>query len=130
MERGGVKGEAIGAVAKSLRIDTSTANTIIAAAGERLSRAIERNTLNRGGVADLVAALGSGHHARLSRARRRADGFAHHRRRQRNSRTYPRLEGCKPRDGCESRPRHRHGSGPRGKAAAGRGGASHGPAGE
>jgi hypothetical protein len=55
-------GRAIENMARSFNITPAQAEAAIAAVLPEFSRAIERNTLNRGGVADLIGALGSGRH--------------------------------------------------------------------
>jgi hypothetical protein len=55
-------GHAIENMARSFNISPAQAEAAIAAVLPEFSRAIERNTLNRGGLADLVEALGSGRH--------------------------------------------------------------------
>ena len=55
-------GKAIENMARSFNITPSQAEAAIAAVLPEFSRAVERNTLNRGGLADLIAALGSGRH--------------------------------------------------------------------
>ena len=57
-------GRAIDNLAAHFGIAPSQAEAAIAAVLPELSRHIERNTLSRGGLADIVAALGDGHHAR------------------------------------------------------------------
>jgi hypothetical protein len=55
-------GKAIENMARSFNITPAQAEAAIAAVLPEFSRAIERNTLNRGGLADLIGALGSGRH--------------------------------------------------------------------
>ncbi len=55
-------GHAIENMARSFNITPAQAEAAIAAVLPEFSRAIERNTLNRGGLADLIGALGSGRH--------------------------------------------------------------------
>jgi Bacterial protein of unknown function (DUF937) len=55
-------GRAIENMARSFNITPAQAEAAIAAVLPEFSRAVERNTLNRGGLADLVGALGSGRH--------------------------------------------------------------------
>ena len=57
-------GRAIDNLAAHFGIAPAQAEAAIAAVLPELSRHIERNTLSRGGLADIVAALGDGHHAR------------------------------------------------------------------
>jgi hypothetical protein len=58
-------GEAIAAMAKASGLAPAQVQAVLAAVVPELSRAIERNTLSRGGLADLVNALGQGHHAAI-----------------------------------------------------------------
>jgi hypothetical protein len=51
-------GEAITSLARQFHIDPATADAAVAGIVAELSRALERNTLNRGGVADLMQLLG------------------------------------------------------------------------
>jgi hypothetical protein len=55
-------GKAIENMARNFNITPAQAEAAIAAVLPEFSRAVERNTLNRGGLADLIAALGSGRH--------------------------------------------------------------------
>jgi hypothetical protein len=55
-------GKAIENMARSFNITPEQAEAAIVAVLPEFSRAVERNTLNRGGLADLIAALGSGRH--------------------------------------------------------------------
>jgi hypothetical protein len=55
-------GHAIENMARSFNITPAQAEAAITAVLPEFSRAIERNTLNRGGLADLIGALGSGRH--------------------------------------------------------------------
>jgi hypothetical protein len=55
-------GRAIENMARSFNITPAQAEAAIAAVAPEFSRAVERNTLSRGGLADLIAALGSGRH--------------------------------------------------------------------
>jgi hypothetical protein len=55
-------GHAIANMARSFNITPAQAEAAIAAVLPEFSRAVERNTLNRGGLADLIGALGSGRH--------------------------------------------------------------------
>jgi hypothetical protein len=55
-------GRAIENMARSFNITPAQAEAAIAAVLPEFSRAVERNTLNRGGLADLIGALGSGRH--------------------------------------------------------------------
>lgn len=57
-------GGAMANIARAFNIDPRQAEAAIASIMPELSRAIERNTLSHGGLADLVKALGSGHHQR------------------------------------------------------------------
>jgi hypothetical protein len=56
-------GNAIENMARSFNLSPQQAEAAIKAVMPELARGIERNTLSRGGVADLVAALGTGNHA-------------------------------------------------------------------
>jgi hypothetical protein len=55
-------GKAIDNMARNFGITTAQAEAAVAAVLPEFSRAIERNTLSRGGLADLIGALGSGRH--------------------------------------------------------------------
>jgi hypothetical protein len=55
-------GKAIENMARNFNITPAQAEAAIVAVLPEFSRAVERNTLNRGGLADLIAALGSGRH--------------------------------------------------------------------
>jgi hypothetical protein len=55
-------GHAIENMARQFNITPAQAEAAISAVLPEFSRAVERNTLNRGGLADLIAALGSGRH--------------------------------------------------------------------
>lgn len=55
-------GKAIENMARSFNITPAQAEAAIAAVLPEFGRAVERNTLNRGGLADLIGALGSGRH--------------------------------------------------------------------
>lgn len=55
-------GKVIENMARSFNITPAQAEAAIAAVLPEFSRAVERNTLNRGGLADLIGALGSGRH--------------------------------------------------------------------
>lgn len=56
-------GRAIGNLARSYGISHAEADAAVAALTPLLAERIERNTLSRGGLADLIAALGDGRHA-------------------------------------------------------------------
>ncbi len=56
-------GQAVDHLARTFNIAPEDADAVIEAVLPRLSSALERNTLSRGGLADLVQALGQGHHA-------------------------------------------------------------------
>jgi hypothetical protein len=56
-------GAAIEAIARQHGVAPREARQVIAALLPQFSLALERNTLSRGGLADLVGALGQGHHA-------------------------------------------------------------------
>lgn len=58
-------GQAIPNLARQLGISESEARAAIEAALPALVAGIERNTLSRGGLADLVKALGQGHHEQV-----------------------------------------------------------------
>jgi hypothetical protein len=55
-------GHAIENMARTFNVTPAQAEAAIAAILPEFSRAVERNTLNRGGLADLIGALGSGRH--------------------------------------------------------------------
>jgi hypothetical protein len=55
-------GAAIGNLAKAYGISPAEAQAVVEAVIPKLSETLERNTLSRGGLADLVNALGHGHH--------------------------------------------------------------------
>lgn len=57
-------GRAVANMARTFNIAPEQADAVIQAVIPELSRRIERNTLSRGGLADLVNALGSGTHTR------------------------------------------------------------------
>jgi hypothetical protein len=57
-------GQLVGNLARQFGLTPEQANAILEAVLPQLSAGIERNTLSRGGLADLVEALGHGHHAR------------------------------------------------------------------
>jgi hypothetical protein len=57
-------GRAIDGLARSVGADRASTEAAVAAIVPELTRAIERNSLSRGGLADLVKALGSGQHER------------------------------------------------------------------
>jgi len=61
--RGPQGAELIGAIARSAGIDGQQAVAAIQSLMPALLYGFERNTLSRGGLADLLKALGSGHHA-------------------------------------------------------------------
>ena len=56
-------GEAVAVLAEAFEITPAQANAALRAVTRELAWHLERNTLSRGGLADLVQALGSGHHA-------------------------------------------------------------------
>lgn len=56
--------QAVENIAKAFAIEPAAAKAAVSAIVPELSRAIERNTLNRGGIADMVAALGKADPAR------------------------------------------------------------------
>jgi hypothetical protein len=81
--RGAQDGAAVANLARTFGITPRQAEAVLAAVVPQLSSAIDRNTLSRGGLADLVRALGQGHHeqvldnpAYLGNAAVRADGEA------------------------------------------------------
>ncbi len=51
-------------LAKDFGLETEAAQNVTKDLVTELSRALERNTLSRGGVSDLVEMIGNGHHAR------------------------------------------------------------------
>jgi hypothetical protein len=51
-------GNAVANLARTFKIDPAAADAVLASVVPQLSQRIERNTLNRGGVADLVGAIG------------------------------------------------------------------------
>jgi hypothetical protein len=55
-------GAAIDHLARAFNIEPEQADAIVEAVLPQLAQALERNTLSRGGLADLVQALGQGHH--------------------------------------------------------------------
>ena len=55
-------GNAVANLARTFKIAPKQAEAVIAAVLPQLSQSLERNTLSRGGLADLVNALGQGHH--------------------------------------------------------------------
>ena len=57
-------GRFVGNLAHQFGLTPQQANALLEAVLPQLSAGIERNTLSRGGLADLVAALGHGHHTR------------------------------------------------------------------
>ena len=59
---GAQSGPAIQNLARAAEVQPEQLDVAIQAVLPEFSRAIERNTLSRGGLADLVAALGDGHH--------------------------------------------------------------------
>lgn len=74
-------GEAVGNLARVARIEPETAEALLQAVLPEIVAGIERNTLSRGGLADLVEALGHSHHEamledprRLFTAEAQADG--------------------------------------------------------
>lgn len=76
-------GHAVENLARAFNLSPDQAAAVLDAVVPQLSGAIERNTLSRGGLADLVKALGQGHHeqildnpAALGRADVRQDGEA------------------------------------------------------
>lgn len=62
--RAAQNGGAIANLARTFTIDEGGAEAAVAAIVPELVRALERNTLSRGGLADLVRALGGGTHER------------------------------------------------------------------
>ncbi len=52
------RGPMADALARGFGLDKTDASKVLAALAPELSRAVERNTLNRGGIADLIATLG------------------------------------------------------------------------
>lgn len=58
-------GRAVDNLARTLGISEAEARAAIEAALPELTRGIERNTLSRAGLADLVTALGQGHHEQI-----------------------------------------------------------------
>lgn len=60
-------GQAFDNLARTFGITSEQAEAVVRAVVPKLSEGIERNTLSRGGLADLVAALGQGHDAALDR---------------------------------------------------------------
>ncbi len=60
-------GEAFDNLARTFGITPEQAEAVVRAVVPKLSEGIERNTLSRGGLADLVAALGQGHETILNR---------------------------------------------------------------
>jgi hypothetical protein len=57
-------GQLVANLARQFGMTPEQANAMLEAVLPQLSAGIERNTLSRGGLADLVEALGHGHHAR------------------------------------------------------------------
>ena len=57
-------GQAIATLARQFDIDPRQAEAALASVLPEISRGIERNTLSRGGLADLVGAIGKGGHER------------------------------------------------------------------
>ena len=55
-------GQLVGKLARAYRIAPAEAEAAMRAVLPQLAESLERNTLNRGGLADLVQALGHGHH--------------------------------------------------------------------
>ena len=55
-------GQALAELGKANGISAAQAGAVVAAVLPELTRAVERNTLSRGGLADFVQALGQGHH--------------------------------------------------------------------
>jgi hypothetical protein len=55
-------GAALAELGKAFGLDATQAAAVVAAVVPELTRKVERNTLSRGGLADLVQALGQGHH--------------------------------------------------------------------
>jgi hypothetical protein len=55
-------GAALAELGKAFGLDARQAETVVSAIVPELTRKVERNTLSRGGLADLVQALGQGHH--------------------------------------------------------------------
>ena len=56
-------GAAVAVLAEAFEVTLTQANAALRAVMPELAWHLERNTLSRGGLADLVEALGSGHHA-------------------------------------------------------------------
>ena len=59
---GAQDGQAIANLARAARIEPERLDAAVQAVLPEFAHGIERNTLSRGGLADLVAALGDGHH--------------------------------------------------------------------
>ncbi len=55
-------GAAIAELGKAFGLDARQVDAVVSAVVPELTRKVERNTLSRGGLADLVEALGQGHH--------------------------------------------------------------------
>ncbi|MFM2422060.1 MAG: hypothetical protein RL291_590, partial [Pseudomonadota bacterium] len=55
-------GHAIENLARAYGLDPKTAEAVLGAIVPRFAQAVEKNTLSRGGLSDLVRALGQGHH--------------------------------------------------------------------
>ncbi len=55
-------GAALAELGRTFGLDARQAEAVVAAVVPELTRKVERNTLSRGGLADLVQALGQGHH--------------------------------------------------------------------
>jgi hypothetical protein len=60
--RGAQGGQLVGNLARQFGLSPQQANAVLEAVLPQLSNGVERNTLSRGGLADLVEALGHGHH--------------------------------------------------------------------
>ena len=62
---GAQQGRAIPNLAQTFGITTEEADAVVRSALPALAQSLERTTLSRGGLADLVKALGDGHHAQI-----------------------------------------------------------------